>query len=641
MSRFAWTRRFAAGLLVAGGVLMGSAFMVGSGAASAGTGANIDHVETSADGGTIDVVVGLPPGVSADPATVRVTVDGTPASAEAKTITTGDVLRTVVLALDSSNSMAGGKFEAAKQAALAYLDAAPADVRIGLVSFDGQVTVVTDPTTDHALLKEAVAGLTRSRGTLLYDGLASAADLTGDKGARSILLLSDGKDLGSTRTIDEAITAARDAEAVVDVVSLDQEPAQQALLQQIADSTGGGVVASDPASLDQTFQAQAQALASQVLVSFPRPAGAGEEADLSISLQDTVGTSYQDSALISLPPLTQPATARVSHGSWIGMPVLLIGALALSAGLAGILWIAIGGAGAGTSLAERQVEHYAQANRRPQGSLGADPASSPQNLKSTAVSAAQKLIRGDFESRLATKLSGAGLQWTSAEWLLLHAGIAIGMAFIGLVIRGPLLMVLFLLIGILAPLLYLNRKHGQRLAAFNAQLPETLQLIAGGLSAGLSMPQAIDTVVREGAEPMSGELRRALVEQRLGVDITDSLDSVATRMNSTDFGWVVMAMRIQREVGGNLAELLNTVASTMREREYLRRQVQVLSAEGRISAWVLAALPIVMAIYMSIFRPEFIAPLFTTLPGLAMLATAIVLLLSGIFVLSRMVKIEV
>ena len=104
--------------------------------------------------------------------------------------------------------------------------------------------------------------------------------------------------------------------------------------------------------------------------------------------------------------------------------------------------------------------------------------------------------------------------------------------------------------------------------------------MAGGLQAGLSLPQAVDTVVREGNEPMAGELRRALVEQRLGVDITDALEGVGERMESEDFDWIVMAIRIQREVGGNLAEILHTVSDTLREREYLRRQVQGAQRRG-------------------------------------------------------------
>jgi tight adherence protein B len=136
-------------------------------------------------------------------------------------------------------------------------------------------------------------------------------------------------------------------------------------------------------------------------------------------------------------------------------------------------------------------------------------------------------------------------------------------------------------------------------------------------------------------------MRRALAESRLGVDLPDALDGIAHRMASQDFAWVVMAIQIQREVGGNLAELLNTVADTLRERDYLRRQVRVLSAEGRMSAYVIGALPPLLFLYMLFIRPEFVRPLYTTLIGMGILGTACVMLVTGFFAMSRLIRIEV
>jgi tight adherence protein B len=165
--------------------------------------------------------------------------------------------------------------------------------------------------------------------------------------------------------------------------------------------------------------------------------------------------------------------------------------------------------------------------------------------------------------------------------------------------------------------------------------------MAGGLQAGLSLPQAVDTVVREGTEPIAGEFRRALVEQRLGIDITDALEGVGERMESQDFSWVVMAIRIQREVGGNLAEILHTVSDTLREREYLRRQVKALSAEGRMSAWILGGLPVGMFIYLLVGNPDYVRPLYTTGMGWMMLGAAGFLLGLGSFAMAKLAKVEV
>ena len=182
-----------------------------------------------------------------------------------------------------------------------------------------------------------------------------------------------------------------------------------------------------------------------------------------------------------------------------------------------------------------------------------------------------------LEQKIAHRLEAAGSEFKPSEWLLLHGGIIAVSGLVGLLLGGGsnlILMLTGLFVGWLVPRLWLGRKRKKRLRAFNHGLADTLQLMSGSLSAGLSLAQSVDTVVREGTEPIAGEFKRVLVEARLGVPLDSALDGVAERMGSKDFEWVVMAIRIQREVGGNLAELLNTVAATLRERDYLRRQVR-------------------------------------------------------------------
>lgn len=140
---------------------------------------------------------------------------------------------------------------------------------------------------------------------------------------------------------------------------------------------------------------------------------------------------------------------------------------------------------------------------------------------------------------------------------------------------------------------------------------------------------------------MAGEFRRALIEARLGVPVEDSLESIAERMESDDFRWVVMAIRIQRDVGGNLAELLLQVAATLREREYLRRQVKALSAEGRLSAWILGGLPPFFILYLVFANRTYLEPLISTTLGWLMIGTMVVLMTVGAFWMKKMVKVEV
>jgi tight adherence protein B len=602
------------------------------GPANAGPGIDIDHTEST--GGRVSVLLGvdrLPSGSTPDLDTVSVDVDGTAVDATVQPVAPGEVDRTTVLALDASNSMAGDGIREAKAAARAFVAAATADVRIGLLTFSGGVRDVVAPTTDRAALTAAIDRIRLSNGTRVYDALAAAVHLAGDDGARSVVLLSDGRDQGGGRSAAEVVSLVRGKSVVVDVVSLGQADRERAVLDGIATASGGSVVlATEPSSLRALFEREAQALSTQLVVAFMPPSDAVGDVRVDVSLT-AGGRTYIDSADVSLPAGAdvQPSTSAAASGADRGM--LLGGAGAVGLGLALTMGVVLLGRGGAPSTDRRLAAYFGEA-----------PAErAPAGLRSSAVEVAHAIVPGDVEARLARRLAGAGLALRPAEWVLLHAGIVVVAGLAGLVVGGPLLMVFLLLAAVAGPVVFLRIKHGRRLAAFGSQLPETLAMIANSLSAGLSVAQSIDTVVRDGQEPMAGELRRALVEQRLGVDIDDALEGVAGRMGSTDFGWVVMAIRIQRGVGGNLSEVLLTVSETLREREYLRRQVRTLSAEGRLSAYILGGLPVVMFCYLMVANRDFVRPLYTQMLGVLMLGVAVTLLTAGSWFMSRLVKVEV
>jgi Flp pilus assembly protein TadB len=180
----------------------------------------------------------------------------------------------------------------------------------------------------------------------------------------------------------------------------------------------------------------------------------------------------------------------------------------------------------------------------------------------------------------------------------------------------------------------------RRRAAFGEQLPDLLQLVAGSLQSGFSLAQALDAAVREGVRPASSEFARALSQTRIGVELTAALERVADRMDSTDLRWTVMAIRIQRQVGGHLAEVLNTTVDTMRARSQLRRHVKALSAEGRLSAYILVALPVLIGGWLFISSPAYMRPLYTTPIGMAMLGAAVVLVGAGALWMRKVIKVE-
>lgn len=284
--------------------------------------------------------------------------------------------------------------------------------------------------------------------------------------------------------------------------------------------------------------------------------------------------------------------------------------------------------------ANQASEHPARSGK----GNGEDP------FAATKAAAEAMLKRNEsMEEKIAKRLESAGSEMRANEWLLLHVGIVVAAGFLGLLIGGGNIFVgvLFLGVGALLPWMFLGFKRNKRKKSFQSQLPDTLQLMSGSLSAGLSLQQSVDTIVNEGTEPMAGEFRKVLVETRLGVPLEDAMEGVVQRFDSKDFGWVVMAIRIQRQVGGNLGELLDTVAGTIREREYLRRQVATLSAEGKLSAYILGGLPPLFALYLVLTRPEYILPMFGDPRGIVILGAGVVMLSIGAFWMSRIVKVEV
>jgi tight adherence protein B len=168
-----------------------------------------------------------------------------------------------------------------------------------------------------------------------------------------------------------------------------------------------------------------------------------------------------------------------------------------------------------------------------------------------------------------------------------------------------------------------------------------LTLLAGTLKAGYSITQAFEAVSKEVEEPMGKELRRVVTEHRLGRTLEDALDSTAERMGSDDFAWTVMAIKIQREVGGNLAELLLTVSDTMTQRERLRRDVNSLTAEGRVSAFILGLLPPGLGVVMFVMNREYIVSLFTPGLGYFMIGAAVVAMIIGFVWMKKIITIEV
>nr|WP_246416038.1 type II secretion system F family protein [Nocardioides luti] len=612
-------------------------------ALAADDGPSIAHVESSRTG--LQVLVNVPADATVDLSGVAVTVDDRVAESEARlAATTTDVRRTAVLAIDTSNSMRGLRFAAAQSAALAFLDAVPDDVEVGVVSFAGEVSPLLEPTTDRDRAREVVGALSLSRQTKLYDGVLAAADMAGTEGQRTLVVLSDGADTTDTPLADvtDAITGA---ELIVDVVSLDQTGSAVAPLRAMAKAGSGRVVTADSGALRRAFAREADVLARQVLVTAQVPAGVtATEATVAVTLPTdtgdlearaftTIGSDRAPAATAAAGPAAEPGWAPPA---WM----MYAGTGALGVGLVAVLLLLVPAKPAPLS-AETVVTTYTDTVG---GRTPAPRADTEQALAQATHAATEVLQRNkSLDARISQRLQSAGSDLKAAEWLLLHTAIVVGAGVLGLLLGTGSLMIglLFLALGLVGPWIYLGVRGSRRRKAFDTSLPDTLQLMSGSLAAGLSLAQSVDTIVREGVEPVASEFKRVLIETRLGVPLEDALEGVGERFESKDFAWVVMAIKIQRQVGGNLAELLENVAGTMREREYMRRQVAALAAEGKLSAWVLGGLPPAFLLYLVVANGDYVHPLFVTPIGIAMLIGAGLLLSVGVFWMSRMIKVEV
>lgn len=278
------------------------------------------------------------------------------------------------------------------------------------------------------------------------------------------------------------------------------------------------------------------------------------------------------------------------------------------------------------------------ADRRRPGTGQSKP-SALSKLTDTAVGAINKGLKGkELRFAPADKFEQAGLKIRSGDFLLMSGAGALLGAIVGFMLGGPGIALLCLLMVPVLMVVWLNVLASRRQGKFAELLPDTLQMLSGSMRAGHSLLRAVDGAAEEAESPMAEELRRVVNETRIGRDLTESLVDCSGRMKSEDFLWVAQAIQTHREVGGNLAELLDNVNGTIRERAQIHRQVRALSAEGRTSAVVLVSLPIVMFFLMMLINPYYSHTFLTTVPGWIMLATVVVMLVVGSFWLNRLIK---
>jgi tight adherence protein B len=548
----------------------------------------------------------------------------------------------VVLTLDTSGSMEGGPLVAAVRAARRFVESVPAEVRIGLVTFADRPAVVQGLTQDREAVLAALDGVVAEGETSIYDGVAEAASLFSEDAQRNIILLSDGGDTASTGTLDQAVAAVADAEASVFSVGWRTSETDVRALRTLAHRSAGRYASAGTADVEAIYAGLAAELSNQYVVSYKTRRQNGGE--VSITVDGPWGT---DTTIVLFPEVEVPVKAPARPGPEPYRPPLLQGTwgLALAVGMVFIaaFVILLGSFQAPLRRHRRRVLEKRIGVRGQAAAGDEDAATGAVWMPEPFAAAGQRLAEtAGFAERLDRRLERAGMSVRPGEFVAgavlaaLVGGLAAGFLFQS-ILWGLALAV----VSALVPIVALGVAVRRRLNRLQAQVVDVLMIIASSLRAGHSFLQALDMVSKEISEPSASEFSRTVSEIRLGRPVNEALDALGDRMDSEDFEWAMMAVNIQRQVGGNLAEVLDTVAETLRDRETVRRQVKVLAGEGKLSARILTALPFVVVAFIARVNPGFLDPLFGTFMGKVVLVGGSILMLTGIIIMRRIVRIDV
>ncbi|MCS7006284.1 MAG: VWA domain-containing protein [Thermoleophilia bacterium] len=553
-------------------------------------------------------------------------------SLEAPGKTTG-----AILLIDASNSMKGAPIAGAMEAARAFLEVRSPDLPVAVLAYNPEVTVLSGFTTDGSTLEAAVAKTPPTReGTHIYDALIEAAELVEAEGLprATAVLLSDGHRRGVQASLEEALAALSEANVRVLSVGLRSPDYDEATLKTLAERTGGTyVVSPTPRALEPIYADISAQLSNEYILRYRSLLPAQTRATVKVSIP-------------GLPPASAtyvtPAIALQPGGtfeqSWIDRvilsPWLMLFVVVAVVALLGFALLSL-------------VEAQRRSLRRRMAAYVSVPSEEESRARRAEVAAllaetAQRRVAGRrwwqrFESDV--ELAGFRLSALALAGWTIVGGIAASLL-------AAVLLESFwgLLVGLAAPFVtrfLVSRRVRKTQEAFAEQLPDNLDVLAGALRTGHATMGALAVMVDSAAEPSRSEFRRVLQDEQLGVPLEDALMVMARRMQSPDAEQVAIVMGLQREAGGNTAEVLDRVAETIRGRMELRRLVRVLTAQARISRWILTALPIVVFALLVVTGGDYLDPMLGSLAGRVALVVGAVMVILGSIWIKKIAELDV
>ena len=570
-------------------------------------------------------------------------------------VTDSGLTNGIVFVVDTSSPMAlEGRLDTVK-AALTQVATAHPELKYGLVTA-ASIPVTRTTLTDATSFINAVTALGTSghSESSLRDSLREAlAQFDGTTATmRNVVLIDASTDTVSGTPYLTLRNRVRDNGVTVLSVAIVNAALDGGLPQNIvADGHGALFAATTAATITSGLTNSGALVASERRITAQVPQGIGSFDLVTGGAHLTVAPSPGSLMVgdVATPQVVTPghqsgpALLQTKNGKMI---VIMLVAVAVTLFGAGIALLVV----RGNSSLEAVLQPYSETLWGPptEGAIEVPPVESDGSYLKTKFLKRAVRLTGSFAQRrgvltwLEQALERADLPVHPAEALFFYTvSTAVLTALVGVVSRNVIVVLMVLALLTMLPPQILKFLGKRRRRKFQGQLPDTLQLLAGSLKAGYSMMQGVDAVSQEIKGPMGKELRRVVVESRLGRPLEDSLNDSADRMASPDFHWVVMAINIQREVGGNLAELLMTVADTMVQRERLRRDVKSLTAEGRVSAIVIGILPFALGAAMWVINPKYVKVLVTERLGQMLLAGSILLAGVGFWWMKKVIEVEV
>jgi tight adherence protein B len=541
--------------------------------------------------------------------------------------------QSIVLAVDNSASMAGRPLAEAKSAAGEFLAQEQRASATGLVAFGHEALALTQPRapkSDVARTLESLAADTQ-RGTALYEAVELSVSRLKrmSNGTRILVLLTDGRDVGSRTSLSQATAAARRANVIVYAIATgvgaDRHP-----LVELASATGGRLFdAADASSLNATYRTLSRELERTWQLSYLSQAQPGDRVTLSVRAAGAVSTTQ-----LRIPE-------QGSNGAPAFIPSSIVNSPMTAAVVVVLVALLLAGVGASGNRRRRKSEISRLLEAHTRREQGDEKSGRPSRFEALLEWTERSLDELPGSRRLAQAVERSGLKLRVGQLPYLAGGSAFFLAIVGTMFgAGPAAVILLMLAGLVSPLLVLRVAAGRRTKAFDRQLPDVLATIASTLRAGHGLRPALRGIVDDGSPPASQEFMRVLGEERLGRPLDEAMAAMCERIGSPDLDYVATAIRVQSQAGGSLATLFDTLSETVRERQRHARKVHALTSMGRMSAVILISLPIGLAALMTLINSEYMAPLYAKPAGHVLIGICLTSMAVGGLVLKKIVNVR-